>query len=91
MKNTFRSLCLPAVLASLTVAGLAQTIRVDRNNRTIAVTVSDKASTEADIATVHIGFEAYAADPDNAYTAGSQVSNAMVDALHKAGVEDKAD
>ena len=90
MKNTFRSLCLPAVLASLTVAGFAQTIKVDQNNRTIAVTVSDKASKEADIATVHIGFEAYAADPDSAYAAGSQVSNAVVDALHKAGVEDKA-
>lgn len=90
MKSTVRSLCFTAALAGLTVVGFAQTIQVNQNNRTIAVTVSDKAMAGADIATVHIGFEVYAADADDAYAAGSRVSNAMIDTLHKAGVEDSA-
>lgn len=88
-KMMVRSL-VPAVLFSLGIAASAQKIEVSQNNRTIAVTISDKAMAEADIATVHIGFETYAADSDGAYAAGSQTSNAIIDALHKAGVEDKA-
>lgn len=90
MKIIIRSLCLPAVLLGLVTAASAQKIEVSPNNRTIAVTVSDKATAEADIATVHIGFETYATDSDSAYAAGSQTSNAIIDALHKSGVEDKA-
>lgn len=90
MKSTVRSLCVTAALAGLTVVGFAQTIQVNQNNRTIAVTVTDKASADADTATVHVGFDVYAADSDGAYAAGSQTSNAVMDALHKAGVEDKA-
>ena len=90
MRNVLRGLGILADFSGLTFAGLAQTIKVDQNNRTIAVTVSDKATADADIATVHIGFEVFAADSDGAYAAGSQTSNAIIDALHKAGVEDKA-
>jgi hypothetical protein len=89
-KDAIRGLCLAAMFASLSIAAGAQKIEVSQNNRTIAVTVSDKATAEADVAKVHIGFEAYAADSDGAYAAGSQTSNAIIDALHKAGVEDKA-
>jgi uncharacterized protein len=88
-RNTIRYGCFLFSLAGLTLTGFAQTIQVNQNNRTIAVTVSDKASATADIATVHIGFEAYAADADDAYAAGSQTSNAIIDALHKAGVDDQ--
>ena len=89
-RNMIRILCLPAVIAALTLAASAQKIEVNQNNRTIAVTVTDKASAQADIATVHIGFEAYGPDSDSAYAAGSQTSNTIIDALRKAGVEDKA-
>jgi uncharacterized protein len=88
--NISRALCFFAVSAGLAATSFAQTIQVNQNNRTIAVTVSDKASVVADIATVHVGFEAYAPDADSAYANGTQVSNAIIDALHKAGVEDKA-
>jgi len=71
------------------VAG-AQTIQVDKNNRTIAVTASDKASAEADTAIVTVGFQIYAPDAATAYTQGSTLSNAILDALKKAGVADKA-
>lgn len=76
-------------VATVGVAG-AQTIQVDKNNRTIAVTASDKASAEADIATISVGFEAYGPDSATAYGNGSQVSNAIFAALKKAGVADKA-
>lgn len=87
--------CFSVMMAGLAVtgsaqAGFSQTIQVNQNNRTIAVTVTDKASAEADTATVHIGFQVFAADSDGAYAAGSETSNAIVDALHKAGVDDKA-
>lgn len=88
-KNVLRSSCVAAVLASFAIAGFAQTIQVNQNNRTIAVTVTDKATEMADIATVHIGFEAYAPDSDSAYAAGSKTSNAIIDALRKAGIADK--
>jgi uncharacterized protein YggE len=73
----------------LGVAG-AQTIQVDKNNRTIAVTASDKASAEADTAVVTVGFQTYAPDAATAYGQGSKVSNSILDALKKAGVADKA-
>lgn len=66
----------------------AQTIQVNQNNRTIAVTTSDKAIADADIAVIHIGFEQFAATADEAYDAGSQASNAVISALRKAGIPD---
>ncbi|MGC2297313.1 MAG: SIMPL domain-containing protein [Acidobacteriaceae bacterium] len=77
-------------VAVLLGVGRAQTIQVDKNNRTIAVTATDKASAEADTAVVTVGFEIYAPDAPTAYSQGSQVSNAILDALKKAGVADKA-
>ena len=68
----------------------AQTIAVDRNNRTIAVTASDKATADADLAVVHVGFQVFGADEASTYADGSKISNAIVDALKKAGVPDKA-
>jgi uncharacterized protein YggE len=88
-KKILRSSFVAAVVASLAIAGFAQTIQVNQNNRTIAVTVTDKATEIADIAAVHIGFEVYAPDSDSAYAAGSRTSNAIIDALHNAGIADK--
>ncbi len=89
-RNHFRSLCLLVSFAGVVSAGFGQKIEVNKDNRTIAVTVTDKATAEADTATVHIGFRAYGPDSDNAYAAGSKISNAVMDALKQAGVEDKA-
>lgn len=68
-----------------TMAG-AQTIQVNKENRTIAVTASDKVTVMADAASVHIGFIAYGLDSDSAYANGSRVSNGIVKALTSAGV-----
>ena len=78
------------VFMAAPMMGHAQKIVVNKDNRTIAVTVTDKATEPADVATVHIGFRAYGPDSDSAYAAGSKISNAVIDALKKAGVEDKA-
>lgn len=67
----------------------AQTIQVDKNNRTIAVTTSDTATELADVATVTVGFEIYAPDAQTAYSQGSQLSNAIMQAVKKAGVPEK--
>jgi len=75
---------------ALGVVANAQTIQVDKNNRTIAVTASDKASAESDTAVVTVGFQIYAPDASTAYSKGATLSNAIMDALKKAGVADKA-
>lgn len=67
----------------------AQTIQVDKNNRTIAINTSDTATELADIATVTVGFEIYAPDSQTAYSQGSQLSNAIMEAVKKAGVPEK--
>src|SRR5271154_459894 len=83
---------LASVLAIFAVAQRlqAQQIEVNKNNRTIAVTATDKATVDAEVATVHIGFQVYAADSKSAYALGSKTSNAIADALKKAGVESSA-
>lgn len=85
-----RSICCTAVCAGLAVPALAQKIEVSPNNRTIAVTVSGKATAQATVATVHIGFAVYGPDSNTTYAEGSKTSNAIIDALHQAGVTDKA-
>ena len=87
-----------AFIAAITVAfGFASTqvtpaqaVKVDKNNRTIAVTASEKATADADLAVVHIGFQTFGPDEPTTYADGSKTSNAIVDALKKAGVPDKA-
>lgn len=68
------------------ISARAQTIQVSKENRTIAVTATDKVVALADTATVHIGFIDYGPDSASAYAAGSRTSNAIVNALTAAGV-----
>ena len=82
---------LAAVIAFAAIASAqGQQIEVNKSNRTIAVTATDKATADAEVATVHIGFQVYAADSQSAYALGSKTSNAIVAALKKIGVEDSA-
>jgi uncharacterized protein YggE len=77
-------------LATASHAAAAQTIQVNKDNRTIAVTASDKVTVMADVATVHIGFIAYGPDNDTAYANGSRLSNAIVKAITASGVANDA-
>jgi uncharacterized protein YggE len=68
----------------------AQTIQINRENKTIAISTTDEATAIADIACVTVGFEVYGADYESTYAEGGRISHAIVDALHKAGVDDKS-
>ena len=77
--------CLLALLSAALPLG-AQQIEVNKNNRTIAITTSAEAEAEADTAVVHIGFIVYGKDETSAYANGSKSSNAIIHALHGAGI-----
>lgn len=77
-------------LAAASIAAHAQTIKVDKDNRTIAVSATDKATADADLAVVHIGFQVFGPDEPATYANGSKTSNAIIDALKKAGVPEKS-
>jgi uncharacterized protein len=77
-------------IAVLAVPASTQTIQVNKENRTIAVTATDKVHEMADIGTVHIGFIAYGPDSDAAYANGSQISNAIIKSLTSAGIPNDA-
>jgi uncharacterized protein YggE len=84
---------MPALVVALAATGSVsrgQQIEISKTNRTIAVTATDKATADAEVATVHIGFQVYAPDSQAAYAQGSKTSNAIIDALKKTGVEASA-
>ena len=74
----------------LTTIASPQTIQVNKENRTIAITATDKVIVMADTATVHIGFITYGPDKDAAYASGSTLSNAIIKALTASGVPSDA-
>ncbi len=74
--------------ALLSLANLsAQTIQVNKDNKTIAITSTDSAEREADLAEVSIGFIAYGADQDATYADASRTSNRIIEALLASGVK----
>jgi len=81
-----RTSVLAMTLAALASTCGAQTIQVNKENRTIAITATDKVTVMADQATLHIGFIAYGPDSNTAYANGSRVSNAIVKALTGAAI-----
>jgi uncharacterized protein YggE len=82
----FRHTVLGICMAVITPAAIAQTIQVNRENRTIAITATDRVSVLADTATVHIGFIVFGPDSDWAYATGSRLSNAIIKALTDAEI-----
>jgi len=81
-----------ALALSFAFAGIAnaQTIQINRENKTIAINTTDEATATADIAVVTIGFELYDNDAESAYAKAGKLSKAIIEALHKVGVEDKS-
>jgi len=77
-------------VCAIAVTVSAQTIQVSKENRTISVTATDKVTAMADTATVHVGYIVYGPTSDTAYANGSRTSNAIVKALHDAGVPSDA-
>lgn len=83
------SICLVLVSVIGSTAN-SQTIQINRDNKTIAISTSDEATAIADIAAITVGFEIFGPDSQSTYTDAGKLSHAILDALHKAGVEDKS-
>ena len=73
-------------LAAFTVSATAQTITVNKDNRTIAITATGSAEQEADTAEVSIGFNTFGTGQNQTYADASKVSNQIIDALLHAGI-----
>ncbi len=84
-------LALSLVACSL-IAGVAQAqnIQINRKNKTIAISTTDEATATADIAAITVGFGIYGPDAPTVTADGGKLSHAILEALHRAGVEDKA-
>ncbi len=79
-----------AACALLASGSFAQTIQINRENKTIAISTTDEATATADIAAITVGYEVYAPSSDTAYADGAKISRAVIDALHKLGIDDKS-
>jgi uncharacterized protein len=77
-------------LCGTTLHSIAQTITVNKENRTIAVTATDEAQVVADIAAITVGFTTYGVDQNQTYADATRTSNAIIDTLHKAGIKQDA-
>ena len=87
LKKFVLSACLLLVFAH---SGFCQTITVDKEHRTVAVTVTDDAELPADVAVVTVGFTAYGSEQHQTYADATRTSNAIIDALHGAGIKQNA-
>jgi len=79
-----------ALAPLLALTSTAQTIQINRENKTIAISTTDEAAATADLAAINIGFDLYDSDSEPAYAAAGKLSHAILEALHKAGVDDKS-
>lgn len=79
---------LGALSMGVVIPALSQSIQVNQNNRTIAVTATDKAVANPDVAIVTVGYLVYGPDSDSTYRAGSERSNAILGSLANAGIPD---
>ncbi len=84
------SLALLAMVTALAGVAQAQTIQINRENKTIAISTTDEATATADIAAITIGFKIFGPDAQSLNVDGGKLSHAIIEALHKAGIDDKA-
>lgn len=90
MTHIFRTLA--CLTIGICAAGLAsaQTIQINRDNKTIAISTTDEATATADIAAITIGFEIFGPDALTVSADGGKLSHGILEALHKAGVKDES-
>lgn len=84
-----KSILFLLLLAGFAGFASAQTIQVNRDNKTIAISTSDEATATADIAAVTVGFEIFGPDSQGTYADGGKLSRAIMEAVRKAGVKDE--
>jgi uncharacterized protein len=88
--RTSIAVAVSVVMLGLASSACAQTIQINRENKTIAISTTDEATATADIAAITIGFQIFKPDADLASAEGGRLSHAIMDALHGAGVDDKS-
>jgi uncharacterized protein YggE len=86
----FLKLLVTSFLLSFVGIVSAQTIQINRDNKTIAISTTDEATATADVASITIGFEIYGADAESTSAEAGKLSHAILDALQKIGVENKS-
>ncbi len=86
----FKAAQLSLVAIALVSVASAQTIQINRENKTIAISTTDEATATADIAAITIGFSIYGPDSESTYVQAGKLSRAILTALHTAGIDDKS-
>ena len=81
------ALALIAISAVSSIA-LCQSIQINRDNKTIAISTTDEATATADVAAITIGFEIFGSDSEVLFSEGGKLSHAILDALRRAGAKD---
>jgi uncharacterized protein YggE len=64
----------------------AQTIQVNKENKTIAITATDSATLPADTADISVGFITYGTAQDATYADCSRISNQVIQTLTQSGI-----
>src|SRR5512140_3442293 len=82
-------LALISSLSTLGLAASAQTIQVNRDNKTIYVTSEGEAKAEPEIAIVTLGYRAWNKTKDALYDETATVSDKVVAALLQAGLKEE--
>ena len=85
-----RKLAVIVAVVLFSCVASAQTIQINRENKTIAISTTDEATATADIASITIGFEIFGPDSQSTYAEAGSLSQAILKALHNAGVDDKS-
>ena len=62
-----------AIGVQFVVTAGAQSIQINRENKTIAISTTDEATTTADIAAVTVGIEIFGPDSQSTYADGGKV------------------
>jgi len=89
---TFPRLFAALALLLIASAAVAQQptqpqLAITSANRTLSVTADDTISVEPEVAILHVGFETQPGDSKSVYADGARTSNAIIDALKQAGVQ----
>jgi uncharacterized protein YggE len=80
------SIAVLGMMAAGTLLACAQQIQINKENKTIAITTSDRAEALADTAVLTVGFHLFGKDQDATYADASKASNAIMAAMTSAGV-----
>jgi uncharacterized protein len=78
------------VACSIAIAAQGQSIQINRENKTIAISTTDEASATADIAAITVGIEVFGPESQGTYSDGGKISHAVLEALQKEGVKDES-